>query len=492
MIIVGLGKACHDCSISVSVDGKFKHYSKYERDVNIKHINAPERWFYKKLYQWNIDPDQVDLYVMTDPGTWREHYRVPLLPHQDCVYWQRERSVPHTKEILLDHHHAHAWSNLNYNEGKQFVIVDGEGSNTNKATVFNGKDYRRFKSVTPGGIYIWLDNQMKLHQGIHGNSSGKIMGLMQYGKRIDSLYEQMMRTNFSDYVNFLEWFMEVCYKGKTPDHPEWLNFMKTMDDVCWEMIKSYFKTIDKNKEVIYSGGCALNVEWNKRLLQMGYKLKIDPPAYDGGLSLGCVRFGHHYFNEKIPFEFKNYPYVQDDESPGTKPTQKTINKVAKLLAKGKIVGWYQGHGEIGPRALGNRSILMNPRIKNGKDILNQKVKKREWWRPYGASVKEDKASKYFDIKYSPYMMYTSKVLVNSLPSITHVDGTCRHQTVNKKQNESFYTLLDAFEKETGCPVLLNTSLNIGGQPIANKINQALDLLQNSDMDALCVGDKIYV
>ena len=262
--------------------------------------------------------------------------------------------------------------------------------------------------------------------------------------------------------------------------------------MCWELIKRYFEPMNKKKEIIYSGGCALNIEWNRRLLNMGYKLNIEPPVYDGGLSLGCVRFGHSFLNLKQPQVFKNYPYIQDDIAPKDSASVQTINKVAKLLAAGKIVGWYQGHGEAGPRALGNRSILMDPRIKNGKEILNQKVKKREWWRPYGASVKEDKAYKYFDLKKSPYMLYTSKVKKPELlPAITHIDGSCRHQTVSSSQNPLFYKLLDSFEKLTKLPVLLNTSLNEGGKPIANKPEQALDLLKNSKMDAICIGNKIY-
>jgi carbamoyltransferase len=135
---------------------------------------------------------------------------------------------------------------------------------------------------------------------------------------------------------------------------------------------------------------------------------------------------------------------------------------------------------------------MRPDIPNGKDIINQKVKHREWWRPFGASVKQDKASKYFDLDNSPYMLYTAKVLKDDLPSITHADGTCRHQTVTPEQNSVFYNLLDAFESKTGLPVLLNTSLNLGGKPIAGKIEEAVELFQNSEMDALCVGDELYV
>ena len=162
------------------------------------------------------------------------------------------------------------------------------------------------------------------------------------------------------------------------------------------------------------------------------------------------------------------------------------------MAQGKIVAWYQGHGELGPRALGNRSILMNPTIKDGKKILNDKVKKREWFRPFGASVKEEHASEYFDLKHNPYMLFTSKVLSKDLDAVTHVDNTCRHQTVNVKQNEDFYNLLDSYQKITGMPVLLNTSLNLGGKPIASRPEEAIELMHTTELDAVCIGDEVIV
>tara|TARA_B000000557_G_scaffold224042_1_gene193472 strand:- start:2533 stop:3087 length:555 start_codon:yes stop_codon:yes gene_type:complete len=180
-----------------------------------------------------------------------------------------------------------------------------------------------------------------------------------------------------------------------------------------------------------------------------------------------------------------FPYCQDDYAP-EEVTDKTIEQAAELLAQGKIVGWYQGHGEIGPRALGNRSILMDPTIKNGKDILNSRVKKREWWRPFGASVLKDKAADYFDIEDSPYMLYNAKVKQSGLDPITHVDGTCRHQTVTYESNPTYYKLISAFEKKTGCPILLNTSLNIGGKPIAGTPEDA----DVSGLDALIIGNQI--
>ena len=154
------------------------------------------------------------------------------------------------------------------------------------------------------------------------------------------------------------------------------------------------------------------------------------------------------------------------------------------------MGYFQGRSEVGPRALCHRSILANPTIKENLDRVN-KIKKREWWRPYGASVLEEKADKYFDINYSPYMLFNCKVKNNNLPSITHVDKTCRPQTVNKGQNKYFYDLIHSFYEITGTPILLNTSLNLGGKPICSTIKDAKEVLKTTNLDFLCVGNSIY-
>jgi carbamoyltransferase len=168
-----------------------------------------------------------------------------------------------------------------------------------------------------------------------------------------------------------------------------------------------------------------------------------------------------------------------------------IKKIANMLADGKIIGWHQGRGEIGPRALGNRSILMNPTIKNGKNILNEKVKHREPWRPYAASVLSELANEWFYIEEdSPYMMRAVKVReekANLVPAIVHCDRTCRIQTVSKLNNELFYSLINEFYKITNIPLLLNTSLNVAGKPIVGCASDSLEIFKNSELDAIVIG-----
>lgn len=189
--------------------------------------------------------------------------------------------------------------------------------------------------------------------------------------------------------------------------------------------------------------------------------------------------------------FDNFPFIVEDESPKETPNQYTIDKVASLLYEGKTVGWYQGHGEVGPRALGNRSILFNPLIPNGKEIVN-KIKKREEYRPFGAVVLKDYASMYFDIDAEdPYMLFTGIVLDKNLTSITHIDNTCRIQTVNN-ENKILKNLLEYFFKLSNYPILLNTSLNLAGFPIVGTIKQAIQIYETTDLDVLVYGNTIMI
>lgn len=176
---------------------------------------------------------------------------------------------------------------------------------------------------------------------------------------------------------------------------------------------------------------------------------------------------------------------------------KYMNKVLEALLNQKIVALFQGSSEAGPRALGNRSILFDPRVKNGKDMVN-KVKKREYFRPFGCSVLLEKCHDWFEMDKlleSPFMMYAvpcRKNKVFKIPSVLHVDNTCRLQTVTENQNKILYWLLKDFNQKTNVPMLLNTSFNLAGEPLVQTKKDALQTFEKSKIDLLwIVGDDIY-
>ena len=224
-------------------------------------------------------------------------------------------------------------------------------------------------------------------------------------------------------------------------------------------------------------------------------LIIPPHCPDDGLSLGLIEFLRQHYKQE-PFEKTNFPFWQDDYSPKREPSDETILKTAEWLAQGKIIGWYQGNGELGPRALGNRSILMNPTIHNGKHIINQKVKKREWFRPFAPVCREQDKEIYFDDAYNAeYMSYAPFVkdeYRNKLPSITHVDGTARLQTVNQEQHNLFYSILTCMDQRKKIPVILNTSFNIKGRPILTTLKDAFYVLDNTELDFLVVENLLII
>jgi carbamoyltransferase len=173
-------------------------------------------------------------------------------------------------------------------------------------------------------------------------------------------------------------------------------------------------------------------------------------------------------------------------------TNSLLETTAKLISESNVIGWYQGKMEWGPRALGNRSILADPRNAKMKDILNEKIKHRESFRPFAPCILEEYASEYFDIDIpSPYMLLVAPVKKpEKIPAVTHVDGTSRLQTVSNDANQLFYGLINEFYKITGVPVLINTSMNVRGEPIVNTLEQAYSMIIKTDMDYIMLGNYI--
>lgn len=250
----------------------------------------------------------------------------------------------------------------------------------------------------------------------------------------------------------------------------------------------------------YALNCVTNYYLKKRFPDINFF--IDPASHDGGTVIGLAKY--HYMN----FCKENFitplidplttlylgPDRTDEIQSFQTPegyTEKEVNHadVAQLIADGNIVTIFQNRSEAGPRALGNRSVLFDPRVPDGKDIVN-KVKGREWFRPFAGSVLLEDANDWFDmagLAESPYMMYAVDVLpekVDLIPAITHVDNTCRVQTVTNQQNPHYYSLISAFKELTGCPILFNTSFNLAGQPLVETLDDAIFTLENSALKYL--------
>ena len=250
-----------------------------------------------------------------------------------------------------------------------------------------------------------------------------------------------------------------------------------------------------------SGGLFLNCNANYKILnETGFeRIHFFPACGDDGISVGSALYAlHHIFRKpRVTYEehelmYMGYEYPYQPESEYV-PQDLDLDVIAEAISESKIICWYQGKGEIGPRALGNRSFITDPRNPDMKDILNSRVKFREWFRPFAPVVLNEHKEEWFKMDFeSPYMLHTVPCKKPHLiPSAVHIDNTARVQTIRRDTNEKFYDLIEKFYYISGVPVVMNTSLNIKGQPIVETPEQAMELFKESDVDVLVINDKMY-
>jgi carbamoyltransferase len=261
-----------------------------------------------------------------------------------------------------------------------------------------------------------------------------------------------------------------------------------------------------HKKVVISGGYGLNCVANYYYLQHlrddGIEIYVEPISNDAGTAIGAAMMFYKTLEPQSKIDYSKdglylgfeYSYSDLDiaefaQSHGAEITDATDQDIVTLLTNKNIVAFFQGRSENGPRALGNRSILFDPRFSDGKDYVNS-VKNREYFRPFAGSILQEHVHDWFDLRGmqdSPHMMYAVNCqpgIEEKIPSIIHIDGTCRIQTVTPEQNNHYYNLINAFYNTTGCPILFNTSFNLGGDPLVETLFDAVETLQKSKIEYL--------
>jgi len=293
------------------------------------------------------------------------------------------------------------------------------------------------------------------------------------------------------------------------------SIQQVTEEVLLTMARAAFEETGLTR-LCMAGGVALNSVANGRIIRETpfEELYVHPAAGDGGAAVGAALYGYHaILGKERGFVMEHaawgeahgpdviqrflreagirYERIEDED--------KLLARVVDQLQAGKVVGWSQGRFEWGPRALGHRSILADPRRADMKDIVNTKIKFREPFRPFAPSVLAERAEEYFDLpgaaRHFParFMLYVVDVKPNKraiLPAITHVDGTGRLQTVQRDTNPRYYRLIETFGQATGVPVVLNTSFNLRGEPIVNTPAEAFNTFSKSGMDVLVLGDYV--
>ena len=442
----------------------------------------------------------------------------------------------------FEHHLSHAASAYYFSGFKDASIltVDGVGEWTTASFgVAKGSTIELIKEIEYPNSLGLLYSAMTSYLGFSVNDAEyKVMGLAPYGTpRFKAEIEKLIKVDetsgefelnfeYFDFSNPKRMYTEALVNlfGETARIPESeigsfhhdvansLQFV--LEETLLKMV-TYLHKENPSKNLCMAGGVALNCVANGRIVREGpfENVFVQPAAGDAGSALGAAALAHLsitkttrkknsclnltklsdiHLGPKYSNSDVQYLFAASRMNPRKLKSKDLVTETASLLADQKTIGWFQGRMEFGPRALGSRSILADPRNEKMRDLINKHVKKREAFRPFAPSVLESHCSKHFDLKHpSPFMLETCQVLSPiRLPSITHVDGSARVQTVGPSQNRRYFELLTEFNRITDCPVLLNTSFNLRGEPIVMTPYDAIWCFVRSDLDALVIEDFI--
>jgi carbamoyltransferase len=542
--ILGISGYSHDAAATLLIDGCVVAAAEEERFTRVKHDNAYPRhaivWCLEHAGLTLHDLDLVAVYWqpwrggsvpvgqllrgLTDgrtafvfrtwvlPGLARN-----LRPSLDAA--RLITTVRHLR--FVEHHLAHAASAFLASPFDEAAIltVDRRGERTTTMLAHGSGT-----TITPlvrievphslGNLYNVITRYLGFHRE---GDEGKVMGLAPYG-------QPRYQDHFERWVCLTDDGFQLDTSAiRLPFGPDLIDSLgpprasgEPLDERHADIAASLQQTLERAllhlgrrlhaatgaANLCMAGGVALNCVANARLAEEGpfRRVWVQPAANDAGASLGAALWVYHAMNGQLRWGMEHaYLGPAYDEAacraaleaaglPRHRPAD-LAGTVARLLAEGNTVGWFQGRMEFGPRALGNRSILADPRLAEMKHVLNGRVKHREPFRPYAPSVLEERAAAYFNPPTSsPFMLFTHQVIQpDIIPAVTHTDGTARVQTVKCDTNPAFHKLIAAFERITGVPVLINTSFNVTGEPIVCTPDQAIATYLSTGLDALALG-----
>lgn len=553
MNILGLNYYFHDSSACLVADGKIAVAIEEERLTRQKHTHEfPEKAIARCLAMAGLKPADIDAVAVSIKPTknWptKALYALAHAPHakpfvahellqgrnRQHMFWDWYRGTwPQggPRVYFVPHHVAHAAGTFLVSPYEEAAIISLDGSGE-WSTSFIGRGAGTrvvpfSESFFPNSLGSFYESATQFCGFRPNYDEGKTMGLAPFGdpevfgKTVDRMVTvdaggaikvdlSWFRFQYNEPRRFSAKFMEAFGPPRTgkefgDNHKNVAAaFQKALEDRALELC-SLARQRTGSRHLIIAGGVALNSVMNGRILrEAGFDdIYVMPAAGDNGTAIGAA---FHVCNSVL-----NHPrvFVHDDPYLGTSYSDEQIARVlsgcklraarqddmaataARLLADGQILGWFQGRMEIGPRALGNRSILANPTLPYMKDKINAEVKHREAFRPFAPSVPVEDKDTYFDIiGESPVMLKVCPVrpeMRQLLPAITHVDGSARLHTVTRDVNPLFHDLLRKFGALTGTPVLLDTSFNIQGEPIVESPEDAIRCFFSTGMDSLALG-----
>ena len=429
---------------------------------------------------------------------------------------------------FVDHHLAHAISAYAFSgfEDAAVLVLDGRGSWEATSLWFG-----RSGNLEPVWTIPWPNSlglfyaQFTQYLGFQPYSDEwKVMGLAPYGEAGTNLREfiipddnpyrvatKLLIGRDSAPSAGIETRLGPRRASESDIEARHKNLAFAVQDACEQAMMTLARAaVEKTgcRNLCLAGGVALNSKANGKILASGVvdRLFVQPASGDDGVCLGAALAPHLDAGGKLLVRKMRHAYLgsesSDEEIRKTLETYKLrttraadpAGAAAELLAGGKILGWFQGRMEFGPRALGSRSILADPRIPEMNAKVNNAVKFREWWRPFAPSMLAEAASEYLESATdSPFMILTAQVKPGKrgvIPAVTHVDGSARPHTVERDVNPLFWRLISEFGKRTGVPVVMNTSFNLRGEPIVCSPTDAVRTFFSSGMDALVIGNFV--
>jgi carbamoyltransferase len=473
-----------------------------------------------ETWPWSFVSFLQALPIWIHKKLWIESYIKKQLGYKNAIYF-------------VDHHLSHAASAFYPSLFKEAAILTmdgvGEWATTTIGAGKEGALSLKRQIVYPDSLGLFYSTFTQ-YLGFKPNSGEyKVMGLAPYGTpahadKIRSLIAIHPDGSYSLDRKVFGWHLGVGGTnralaglfGRSARRPEdkleqfHMDMARSLQEVLEEAVLALARAARQESglaNICLAGGVALNCVANSRLLKENIfeRIFIQPAAGDAGGALGCALYLEHavlgnprcaamtdvYWGPQFSAQEVEAALKEGAVPYERVPHEEVAQRTAMLLAQDKVLGWFQGRMEFGPRALGNRSIIGDPRQKENWRRINLKIKFRESFRPFAPSVIAEESARYFDCPVeSPYMLLTAPVLTDSLPAVTHLDRSARLQTVSREQNPLYHDLIKKFGEETGCPVIINTSFNVRGEPIVCSPQDALRCFLATDIDYLVMGDFI--
>jgi carbamoyltransferase len=558
MLTIGVNYSqMHDSSACIVRDGELLFAVAEERISRVKHdAGFPVHAIEACLDFANVRADQVDEVCfgwqtagpvfrhdlkMYGTGQWPATYLNVLnssrhflsMWHQESGARVFERTFGTSKPRMrfVDHHLAHAISAYGYSgfDDAAIVVLDGRGA-WEATSIWHGKNGRiEHVQTIPfpnsiGGFYSAFTEYLGF---VPNSDEWKVMGLAPYGEpgvNLDAFItpETMNGTPYHVHTKRIHGGRTGAVAGiaealgaqrvaESEIEPRHKNIAFAVQEYCERAMMSVVRVAlrkTNSKNLCLAGGVALNSKANGKISAAGIaeNLFVQPAASDDGVALGAALAPYLDRDGRLPSRAMRHAYFGPWFDDGAIETALKTYKLrythvsdpagaaAQLLSEGKILGWFQGRMEFGPRALGGRSILADPREPEMTAKVNNAVKFREWWRPFAPSMKRETAGEFVESATdSPFMILTAQVrreMQNVIPAVTHVDGSARPQTVEQTANPLYWRLIDESGKRTGVPVVMNTSFNLRGEAIVNTPTDAIRTFFSSGMDALVVGSYL--